>query len=143
MRKYLELTVRLPDQYTEEDFRNALAMAERVLDDWLRQPIAPLPAPPIPPPASPAPKALESTQHPSALFPEDLRELLEFTDKGEYWEIKPRKFLGSGNFAKVAHIVREHGGEYYPAGKESHFKIPKREDHGRGEELQGSSGASP
>lgn len=139
VRKYLELTVRLPDQCTEEDFREALAMAERVLDNWLGQPITPPATPTLPP----APTTTGTVPHPSALFPEDLKELLEFIDKGEYWEIKPRKFLGSGNFAKVAHIVREHGGEYYPAGKESHFKIPKREDHGRGEELQGSSGASP
>ena len=30
------------------------------------------------------------------------------------------------NFAKIASIVRGAGGEYISAGKESHFRIPKR-----------------
>ncbi len=60
------------------------------------------------------------------LFPRELEEMLFFEDKGEYVEIKPRRFLGSDNFAKIASIVRGAGGEYISAGRESHFKVPKQ-----------------
>jgi hypothetical protein len=39
--------------------------------------------------------------------------------------VKPRQFLGSDNFAKIASIVREMDGDYVSAGKQSHFRIPK------------------
>lgn len=39
--------------------------------------------------------------------------------------VKPSKFLGSENFAKVASAIRELGGSYVSAGKNSHFTIPK------------------
>jgi len=60
------------------------------------------------------------------LFPDELCELLSFEDKGDYIIIKPRQFLGAENFAKIAQIVREVGGDYVSAGKESHFRIPKK-----------------
>ena len=34
-RKYLEVTVRLPEQITEEGFHEALARAEQIIDEWL------------------------------------------------------------------------------------------------------------
>jgi len=40
-RKYLELTVRLPENYTEEDFHEALLRSEYILDNWLGQPETP------------------------------------------------------------------------------------------------------
>jgi len=40
--------------------------------------------------------------------------------------IKPRQFLGSENFAKIASTVRGIGGEYISAGKESHFRVPRK-----------------
>jgi len=58
------------------------------------------------------------------LFPQDLEAMLTFEQAGEYIVIKPRQFLGSENFAKIASIVREANGEYISAGKESHFRIP-------------------
>lgn len=58
-------------------------------------------------------------------FPEDLRQQLNFTEQTDHVIVKPRQFLGSENFAKIATIVRELKGEYISAGKESHFKIPK------------------
>ena len=61
---------------------------------------------------------------PAQLFPEDLRSLLSFEQKADAVIIKPRQFLGSENFAKIADIVKQHGGDYISAGKESHFKIP-------------------
>jgi hypothetical protein len=59
-------------------------------------------------------------------FPEDLEHLLNFEDKGDYIIVKPRQFLGSENFAKIASAVRGMGGEYISAGKESHFRVPKK-----------------
>jgi len=60
----------------------------------------------------------------SALFPEDLRSLLSFEQKADAVIMKPRQFLGSENFAKIADIVKQQGGEYVSAGKNSHFRIP-------------------
>jgi hypothetical protein len=59
-------------------------------------------------------------------FPEDLEALLSFQEKGDYIMVKPRQFLGSENFAKIASAVRGLGGEYISAGKNSHFRVPKK-----------------
>jgi len=58
------------------------------------------------------------------IFPEDLRKLLSFEQGNGCFVIKPRQFLGSEKFAKIAQIVRGAGGDYKSAGKDSHFKIP-------------------
>jgi hypothetical protein len=60
------------------------------------------------------------------VFPEDLETLLSFEEKSDYIVVKPRQFLGSENFAKIASTVRGMGGEYISAGKESHFRVPKK-----------------
>ena len=59
-------------------------------------------------------------------FPENLEALLSFQQDGDYIKVKPRKFLGSENFAKIASAVRGLGGEYISAGKESHFRVPRK-----------------
>ncbi len=60
------------------------------------------------------------------VFPQDLVGMLYFEEKSDHILIKPRQYLGSENFAKVASIVRDQlGGEYISAGRESHFKVPK------------------
>jgi len=59
-------------------------------------------------------------------FPEDLEKKLDFEDKGEYITIKLKQFLGSDNFAKIASTARGMNGEYISAGKDSHFRIPKK-----------------
>lgn len=59
------------------------------------------------------------------MFPKDLENMLLFEDKGDFILIKPRQYLGSENFAKIASIIRGAGGEYISAGKESHFRVPK------------------
>ena len=59
-------------------------------------------------------------------FPEDLETLLNFEEKSDYIVVKPRQFLGSENFAKIASAVRGMGGEYISAGKGSHFRVPKK-----------------
>ena len=59
-------------------------------------------------------------------FPEKVEALLSFQEKGDYIMVKPRRFLGSENFAKIASAVRGMGGEYISAGKDSHFRVPKK-----------------
>ena len=59
-------------------------------------------------------------------FPEELEARLSFEDKGDYIIIKPKQFLGSENFAKIASAVRGMGGDYISAGKDSHFRVPKK-----------------
>jgi hypothetical protein len=59
-------------------------------------------------------------------FPEDLEARLSFEEKGEFIVIKPKSFLGSDNFAKIALTIRGMGGEYISAGKDSHFRVPKK-----------------
>jgi len=60
------------------------------------------------------------------LFSRDLEDLLLFEEKEEYVVIRPRQYLGSENFAKIASVIRDEGGEYVSAGKDSHFRVPKR-----------------
>ncbi len=78
------------------------------------------PAPTLPPTGE-----MRTTDDVRVLFPKDLEEMLTFEESGEYVVVKPRQYLGSDNFAKIASIIREAGGEYVSAGKESHFRIPR------------------
>jgi len=74
-------------------------------------------------------KTLEQARTVEALktkFPTELADLLKFEDTADLVIIKPRQFLGAENFAKIAQIVREVGGDYVSAGKESHFRVPKK-----------------
>jgi hypothetical protein len=60
------------------------------------------------------------------MFPEDLESMLNFEEKDDYIIIKPRQYLGSENFSKIASVVRRAGGEYVSAGKASHFRVPRQ-----------------
>jgi hypothetical protein len=86
---------------------------------------------PTPSPAAPTPATPEaygkktSIDDIKMMFPEDLENLLSFEEKQDYIMIKPRQFLGSDNFAKIASIIRGIGGDYVSAGKGSHFRVPK------------------
>src|SRR4030066_1769741 len=73
-----------------------------------------------------APVSRESLHDIRLSFPEDLDNLLNFEEKTDYIMIKPRQFLGSENFAKIASTVRGMGGEYISAGKDSHFRVLKK-----------------
>ncbi|MEM3697884.1 MAG: hypothetical protein QXQ94_10400 [Candidatus Bathyarchaeia archaeon] len=66
----------------------------------------------------------QKSQNIDELFPKDLRQLLTFEEREGFCIIKPRQFLGSENFAKIADIVKAKGGEYISSGKNSHFRIP-------------------
>lgn len=69
-------------------------------------------------------KKYDITEVKQAFSPE-LAGMLFFEESGKFIIVKPRRFLGSDNFAKIASVVRELGGEYVSAGRNSHFKIAK------------------
>jgi hypothetical protein len=60
-------------------------------------------------------------------FPEEILSLININseDNNMFFIIKPKQFLGSENFAKIASAVRGLGGEYVSQGRESHFRISK------------------
>ncbi len=58
-------------------------------------------------------------------FSSELAGMLIFEENEKIIIVRPRRFLGSDNFAKIASIVRNLGGEYISAGRNSHFKVPK------------------
>jgi len=78
------------------------------------------------PAAAALPERMGTMEDVRGLFPPDLEDMLEFEETEEYVKIRPRRYLGTENFAKIASIVREAGGEYVSAGRESHFRLPKR-----------------
>jgi len=104
---------------------NVLNMISRDLADIsksLKAVGAPTVAPAIP--AAPT-EGMRSVEDVRGSFSSDLEEMLIFEEAGDYIVIKTRRFLGSDNFAKIASIVRNLGGEYISAGKDSHFKVPR------------------
>jgi len=104
-----------------DELLNVLKMLSRDLTD-ISKALKTLGAPEA---APRPPEGIRTTEDVRVLFPKDLEEMLTFEESGEYIVVKPRQFLGSENFAKIASIIREAGGEYISAGKESHFKVPK------------------
>ena len=58
-------------------------------------------------------------------FSSELAGMLLFEESGSFIIVKPRRFLGSDNFARIASIIRDIGGEYISAGRNSHFKVSK------------------
>jgi hypothetical protein len=85
---------------------------------------------PSPKASAPAPKETgkqsSSLEDIRVMFPENLDSMLSFEEKDEYLVIKPKQFLGSENFAKIASTVRGIGGEYISAGRDSHFRVYKK-----------------
>jgi hypothetical protein len=92
-------------------------------------PMAKVPAPtPVPIPREASKSSSSSIEDIRMLFPEELDNLLGFEEKNEYVVIKPKQFLGSENFAKIASTVRGIGGEYISAGRDSHFRVYKKKN---------------
>jgi hypothetical protein len=91
-----------------EEVAVAREQMEALLDEWLG--LSPKPA---------------SAPGPSEIFPKELADLLSLEEAGDWIIAKPKRYLGPGNFARIAAIVRQRGGEYVSAAKESHFRIPK------------------
>lgn len=106
-----------------EELRSVSASLKSLAVGQITHPTAQAPSPP--------PVARESSKQRSLddirmSFPEELEARLIFDEKGDYIIIKPKQFLGSENFAKIASAVRGMGGEYISAGKDSHFRVPKK-----------------
>jgi hypothetical protein len=60
------------------------------------------------------------------VFPKDLAGMLHFEVADKYVLVKPRQYLGSDSFRRIAAIIRDKlNGEYVSAGKDSHFRIPR------------------
>jgi len=107
-----------------EDLRQASISLKAIAVSQLPQPLvtSPTPAPVM----QKAPERAQAVEDIKMMFPEDLENLLSFEEKEDYIIIKPRQFLGSENFAKIASAVRGIGGEYISAGKASHFRVPRK-----------------
>lgn len=73
-------------------------------------------------PSSITPKG--KTDEIKSKFPPVLADMLTFEEKDDQIIVKAKKFLGSDNFAKIAGIIRDIGGDYISAGKESRFEVP-------------------
>jgi len=115
----LELSVEEPELLYAKDW------AVSLIDTWFGTPTAPKPGKLLEP--KPEPKVTIETV--SKAFPEELRGLLYFEDTDQWILVKPRQYLGSENFPKLAAIVRDQlGGEYVSAGKESHCRVPKKQE---------------
>jgi hypothetical protein len=78
--------------------------------------------------AAPAAPKSQNVEDIRMMFPQDLESMLLFEDKDDYIMIKPKQFLGSENFAKIASTVRGIGGEYISAGRDSHFRVYKKKE---------------
>jgi hypothetical protein len=74
---------------------------------------------------TPAVKKMRGIKKVKEAFSPELEGMLTFDERENIIIVKPRRFLGSDNFAKIASVIRNLGGEYISAGKNSHFKVPK------------------
>jgi len=107
-----------------EDLRQVSIALKSIAVSQLPQQAA---APSTPAPVAPkVPERMHSVEDIRMMFPEDLENLLSFEEKEDYIIVKPRQFLGSENFAKIASVVRGIGGDYVSAGKASHFRVPRK-----------------
>jgi hypothetical protein len=129
-----EITVTL--NKVSEELRSVSSSLKSLAVGQITQPkTVSTPAPTSMPKPTPAPATTAPPTEPSKQrslddirmsFPEELEARLSFDEKGDYIIIKPKQFLGSENFAKIASAVRGMGGEYISAGKDSHFRVPKK-----------------
>ena len=131
LQKVDEITVSL--NKISEELRSVSASLKSLAVGQITQPITkaysvtPTPAPsPASAATAPSTSKLRSLDDIRMSFPEELEARLSFEEKGDYIIIKPKQFLGSENFAKIASAVRGMGGEYISAGKDSHFRVPKK-----------------
>lgn len=106
-----------------EDLRTVVTSIKSTLGSQVTQPAPQPPAAAVSHAVHEKKKTIEDIR---IAFPEDLESLLSFEEKDDYIVVKPRQFLGSENFAKIASAVRGMGGEYISAGKASHFRVSKK-----------------
>lgn len=62
-------------------------------------------------------------------FPDPYANMLEVTDKGDHWQVKPRHFLPTEHFTEIAKITKQYEGQYVTFDKETKagglWQIPK------------------
>ena len=127
LQKVDEITVTLTK--ISDELRSVSASMKSLAVGQITQPSAHTPAPQTSAPAPTAPRESAKQRGVDDIrmsFPEELEARLSFDEKGDYIIIKPKQFLGSENFAKIASAVRGMGGEYISAGKDSHFRVTKK-----------------
>jgi hypothetical protein len=108
-----------------EDLREVSISLKSMAVSQLSQP-SPVSGPALTPAAPKVSERTQAVEDIKMMFPEDLENLLSYEEKEDYIVIRPRQFLGSENFAKIASIVRGMGGDYVSAGKASHFRVPRK-----------------
>jgi len=114
-----------------DELRVVSASVKSLAVGQITKPASPTPTPSAPRPGAAPPAPVDANRARSLddirmSFPEELEARLDFTEKGDYIIIKPKQFLGSDNFAKIASAVRGMGGEYISQGRDSHFRVPKK-----------------
>jgi hypothetical protein len=126
LEKVDEITISL--NKISEELRSVSASMKSLAVGQITQSQTHMPTPqaPAPPQATHETSKQRSFDDIRMSFPEELEARLSFDEKGDYIIIKPKQFLGSENFAKIASAVRGMGGEYISAGKDSHFRLPKK-----------------
>jgi len=102
-----------------EDLRTVSASLKSMAVSQITRPV-------VQPPVPVSQEGQRSLEDLRMSFPADLEDLLNFEDRIDYVMVKPRQFLGSENFAKIASTVRGLGGEYISSGKDSHFRVYKK-----------------
>ncbi|HSQ48134.1 MAG TPA: hypothetical protein VLL96_00430 [Candidatus Deferrimicrobiaceae bacterium] len=129
LKKVDEITVTL-NKVSEELRTVSASLKSLAVGQITAPPATPNTAPPKTLPASQAAQTgspnLRSLDEIRMSFPEELETRLSFEEKGDHIIIKPKQFLGSENFAKIASAIRGMGGEYISAGKDSHFRVAKK-----------------
>jgi len=89
------------------DLRSVSASLKSLAVGQITQPQPTSQTPTTPTAPTPAPTSKQrSVDDIRMSFPEELETRLGFEDKGDYIIIKPKQFLGSENFAKIASAVR-------------------------------------
>ena len=81
------------------DLRSVSASMKSIAVGQITQPPTATAAPTPAPASSPKLRSLDDIR---MSFPEELESRLSFEEKGDYIIIKPKQFLGSENFAKIA-----------------------------------------
>ena len=129
LKKVDEITVTL-NKVSEELRTVSASLKSLAVGQITAPPATPNPAPPktlqAPQAAQTGSPNLRSLDEIRMSFPEELETRLSFEEKGDHIIIKPKQFLGSENFAKIASAIRGMGGEYISAGKDSHFRVAKK-----------------
>jgi hypothetical protein len=106
-----------------DDLRNVSASLKSMAVSQITHPVQPSQTPGAQSGYERGQKTVEDVR---TSFSPDLENLLNIEERNDYIIIKPRQFLGSENFAKIASAVRGMSGEYISAGKDSHFRVPKK-----------------